>query len=179
MPDHPHRFLFRHKARANMKRAAARIRERIRNLIDEMHKKLALWLCRQHDMVLIPPFLTSKMAERRETRCIGSTTARMMYNWAHYRFRMRLMHKAREHPWCRVVEVREDYTSKTCGHCGWQHPKLRCRDISMQQLWVRCRQGYECRQEHLASLLDRAHDCGAAEAAFSNSFRGVPLGLVP
>ena len=125
----PHKFLFRHKTRASMKRAAARMRERIRNLVDEFHKKLALWLCRNHDLILIPPFPTSKMAERKETRCIGSKTARMMYNWAHYRFRMRLMHKAREHPWCRVVEVREDYTSKTCGDCGWEHPKLKGAEV--------------------------------------------------
>lgn len=67
---------------------------------------------------VIPEFQTSRMAKRDEQRCIGSRTARMMYNWAHFRFRQRLIHKAREYPRCRVIVVREDYTSKTCGCCG-------------------------------------------------------------
>ena len=114
----PKRFVHAHKKRANMKRAAGRMRERIRNLVDELHKKMALWLCTNYDVVLIPEFQTARMARRREQRCIGNKTARMMYTWAHYRFRQRLLHKAREHRRCRVVLVREDYTSKTCGRCG-------------------------------------------------------------
>ena len=116
-----------------MKRAAGRMRERIRNLVDELHKKLALWLCTNYDVVLIPEFQTVQMARRSEARCIGNKTARMMYTWAHYRFRQRLLHKAREHRRCRVVIVREDYTSKTCGRCGMINKSLggaetyRCR----------------------------------------------------
>src|ERR1700723_171236 len=44
--------------------------------------------------------------------------------WAHYRFRMRLLSKAREYPWCNVELVDESYTSKTCGRCGALHNKL-------------------------------------------------------
>ena len=117
-------FAENHKTRKNMAKAAIRMRERIRNLVDEAHKKIALWLCRNHDLVLIPAFETARMARRGATRRIGNKTARMMYTWAHYRFRQRLTHKAREHPRCTVREVREDYTSKTCGGCGALHPKL-------------------------------------------------------
>ena len=35
-----------------------------------------------------------------------------------------LIHKAREHSWCRVVICTEEYTSKTCGFCGYIHKKL-------------------------------------------------------
>ena len=35
-----------------------------------------------------------------------------------------LIHKAREYPWCRVVICTEEYTSKTCGFCGYIHKKL-------------------------------------------------------
>lgn len=89
------RFLYRHKKRANMKRAAARLRERIRNIVNELHRKTSLWLCCNYDAVLIPEFQTARMAKRGEERCIGSKTARMMYTWAHYRFRQHLMHKSR------------------------------------------------------------------------------------
>ncbi len=122
-------FLRPHKIRANMKRAAARMRERIRNLVDELHRKVALWLCWNYDAVLIPEFQTARMAKRSEERCIGNRTARMMYTWAHYRFRQRLQDKAREYPRCRVVLVREDYTSKTCGRCGAINRKLKGAEV--------------------------------------------------
>src|SRR6185312_2900483 len=37
-----------------------------------------------------------------------------------------LIHKAREHSWCRVVICTEEYTSKTCGFCSssYIHKKL-------------------------------------------------------
>ena len=120
----PTDFLHHHKKRANMKRAAARLRERIRNIVDETHRKISLWLCRNCDAVLIPAFQTSRMAKRSEERCIGNKTARMMYTWAHFRFRQRLLHKSQEYPSCRIVIVREDYTSKTCRSCGSVNRKL-------------------------------------------------------
>jgi len=41
-----------------------------------------------------------------------------------FRFRQHLLHKAREHPWCQVYVVTEEYTSKTCGGCGRLHDTL-------------------------------------------------------
>jgi len=112
--------LYRHKQRWNMRRAWYRMIERIRNLVDEVHKKTALWLCRNYRWILLPPFETSRMTKRRRRR-IRAKTARQMYTWSHYRFRMWLKQKAQQHQWCHVVEVREDYTSKTCGRCGAIH----------------------------------------------------------
>jgi len=45
---------------------------------------------------------------------------------SHFRFRRHLLHKAREHPWCRVYVVTEEYkyTSRTCGACGHLHDTL-------------------------------------------------------
>ena len=47
-----------------------------------------------------------------------------MLTWSHYRFRMRLIAKAREYPHCKVIVVDEAYTSKTCGSCGNIHQRL-------------------------------------------------------
>jgi len=47
-----------------------------------------------------------------------------MLTWSHYRFRQRLIHKAREYPGCRIMIIDEHYTSKTCGNCGTLHDKL-------------------------------------------------------
>ena len=43
--------------------------------------------------------------------------------WAHYRFRQRLLFKAREHGKV-VIVVNEAYTSKTCTRCGELNEKL-------------------------------------------------------
>ena len=51
-------------------------------------------------------------------RRIRSKTARAMLTWSHYRFQQRLINKSREYPWCKVIICDEQYTSKTCGHCG-------------------------------------------------------------
>ena len=106
-----------------MRKAAARIRLKIRNLVDELHKRLAKWLCENYEVVLLPAFETSQMLRRGQRR-IRSKTARAMATWSHYRFKQRLLNKAREYPWCEVVIVDEAYTSKTCGSCGCLNERL-------------------------------------------------------
>ena len=113
----------RHHQRYRMRVAARRIRLKIHNLVDELHKRLTKWLCENYRCVLLPEFETSKMV-RRGKRKFGTKTARAMCTWSHYRFRQRLLSKAREYPWCRVVITEEPYTSKTCGNCGWINAQL-------------------------------------------------------
>jgi putative transposase len=112
-----------HRQRYRWKKRMMTWRFRMRNLVDELHKKLARWLCENYRLILLPKFETSKMVKRR-MRKIGSKVARGLYTWAHYRFRERLLSKVREFPWCRVVIVDEAYTSKTCGRCGALNLKL-------------------------------------------------------
>ena len=113
----------RHASRYRMRKAAARIRLKIRNLVDELHKRLAKWLCENYEVVLLPAVETSQMLRRGQRR-IRSKTARAMATWSHYRFKQRLLNKAREYPWCEVVIVDEAYTSKTCGSCGCLNERL-------------------------------------------------------
>jgi putative transposase len=112
-----------HRKRYRMKKAGLRILQRIRNLVDELHKKMVRWLCLHYRVVLLPEFETSKMLRRGQRR-IGSKTARAMATWSHYRFKQRLLHKSREYPDCRIYIVNEAFTSKTCGHCGYIHSAL-------------------------------------------------------
>lgn len=113
----------KHRKRYRMKMAARKIRKKIRNLVDELHKKLILWIIQNHHTVLLPLFETQQMIGRGKRR-IGSKTARAMVTWSHYRFRQRLIDKTREYPWCKVIICDEAYTSKTCGNCGFIHQKL-------------------------------------------------------
>jgi putative transposase len=106
-----------------LKKAARRIRQKIKNLIDEIHKKFTKFLVDQYHTIILPKFETQKMIKRGGRR-IGSKTARAMLTWSHYRFRQRLINKQREHPWCNVIVCDEHFTSKTCGNCGFIHQNL-------------------------------------------------------
>ena len=113
----------RHRKRYRLRRVANRIHFKIRNLIDEVHKKMVKWLLSNYDLVLLPDFNTQQMV-RKGKRKISSKTAWAMLTWSHYRFKQRLLFKAQEYPHCKVLIVNEAYTSKTCGQCGKIHDKL-------------------------------------------------------
>lgn len=115
------------RRKKKLRKLASKMRQRTRNLIDEIHRKLAKYLCETYNVILLPKFDTQRMVCRRRggyRRKIRTKTARTMMTWSHYRFRMHLLNKAREYPSCRVVIVNEAYTSKTCGRCGKINDKL-------------------------------------------------------
>ena len=94
-----------------MRREQARMRQRIVNLVDELHWQTARWLTSNYKVILLPTFETQDMT-RRAGRKIRSKTARMMLSFRHYEFKRRLRWKA----WQRgtlVLDVNEAYTSKT------------------------------------------------------------------
>ena len=109
--------------RRSIKMACDRVLFRIKNLVKEVHRKMATWLCENYRVVLIPKFETSRMVKR-GGRKIRSKTARGMLTWSHYAFRAMLKDKAELFPWVTIVECDEAYTSKTCGQCGHIHQKL-------------------------------------------------------
>jgi len=104
-------------------RAYLRLLLRLRYKIDEAHKKLATYLCRNVSIVLLPKFETSRMVKNAD-RNISAVTARKMMNWGHYRFREMLINKAALSSSCQVIICDEHYTSKTCGSCGELHHNL-------------------------------------------------------
>lgn len=122
----------RHCQRYRMKKAARRIQRRIRNLVDDLHKKSVKWLVESYDLIMLPKFDTQRMVQKeieaadgsKKKRKINSKTAKAMLTWAHYRFRTRLLNKIREYPNCCVVICHEPYTSQTCSECGHLHKTL-------------------------------------------------------
>ena len=107
------------RARYTMRKAQMRLRLRVRNLVDEFHKKLAAWLVQSYDLVLLPHFEVSGMVKR-ATRKITRPSVRAMLTWSFYRFKQRLLFKTRDSP-CTLRMVDEHYTTKTCGACGHLH----------------------------------------------------------
>ena len=110
------------RKRRQMRRAQARMRQRITNLVDELHWQLARWLTSNYRIILLPTFETHDMTQRAGRR-IRSKTARMMLTFRHYEFKQRLKWKA----WQRgalVLDVNEAYTSKTRSWDGAVNTKL-------------------------------------------------------
>ena len=113
--------------RRRMRRAQARLRQKIVNLVDELHWQAARWLTSNYKVILLPTFETQDMT-RRAGRRIRSKTARMMLSFRHYEFKQRLLWKA----WQRgvlVLEVNEAYTSKTRSWDGSVKGKLGGRTV--------------------------------------------------
>ena len=96
---------------------------RVRNLIDECHKKVAKWLTSEYRLIFIPTFETSQMVAKTGKRKINSKTVRQMLRWSHFRFKQTLKFQALKRG-CTVMDVTEEYTSKTCTKCGHIHVKL-------------------------------------------------------
>lgn len=99
-----------------MKLAATRIRGKIKNLVDELHKKTARFLVDNFDVILLPTFETSQMSSKAKRR-IRSKSVRQMLTLSHYKFKQFLKHKAFENSKV-VLDVNEAYTSKTVSWTG-------------------------------------------------------------
>ena len=99
-----------------MRRAANRMRLRIENLVQELHRQAARFLIDSFDLILLPGFETSEMVERRRRR-IRSKTVRNLLSLAHYRFKIFIRHKADE-VGAIVLDVNEAYTTKTVSWTG-------------------------------------------------------------
>ncbi len=110
------------RQRQKMRIAAGRMRTKIQGLVNEVHKQVACYLSENYRVIFLPTFETSQMIQKAK-RKIRSKTARAMLTWAHYRFKLFLKQAAIRRG-CIVVDVTEEYTSKTCTRCGHVHTKL-------------------------------------------------------
>ena len=104
------------KQKQYLKKAIQTIRWKIKNLVLELHHKVAKFLVSNFDIIIIPSFETQEMVLK-EKRKIRSKTARNMMTYSYYKFSQFLKHKAFEFG-KRVVVVTEEYTSKTVSWTG-------------------------------------------------------------
>ena len=102
--------------RRALRKAANNIKVKIRNLVDELHKKIAHFLVTNFDIILLPTFQTQQMAARK-ARKLHKKSVRQMLTLSHYRFKVFLKQKAKEYG-VRVIDVCEAYTSKTVSWTG-------------------------------------------------------------
>ena len=102
--------------RRALRKAANRMKVKTRNLIDELHKKIAHFLVTNFDIILLPTFETQQMTKR-GGRKLRKKSVRQMLTLSHYRFKTFLKQKATEYG-VRVIDVCEAYTSKTVSWTG-------------------------------------------------------------
>lgn len=93
-----------------------RLSTRIRNLIDDLHRRVAYDLVSNFDIILLPSFETREMSARTD-RKISTKTVRSMLGLAHYRFEQHLAWMARKYG-KRLIICNEAYTSKTVSWTG-------------------------------------------------------------
>lgn len=93
------------------------IREKIKNLRDEVHWQTISFLLRNFKNIFIPKLDTKQMVLK-GSRKLNKTAVRQMLTWSHGLFIERLVSKSREFRDTHVHIVDECYTSKTCGGCG-------------------------------------------------------------
>lgn len=105
------------------RKARLRITKKIRNLVDDFHRKFCKWLLENFNTIILPSFETQDMVYKAK-RKLNSKTARSLLTWSHYRFKQRLFSKAREYKNVHIIICNESYTSKTCSECGTIHNKL-------------------------------------------------------
>lgn len=88
-----------------------RLSNRVRDRIDDLHRRVCYDLVSSYDIILLPSFETSQMSEK-SGRKIRSKTVRAMLGLGHYRFEQMLSWMCKKYG-KRLVIVNESYTSKT------------------------------------------------------------------
>ena len=102
------------KQALRLDKAIFRMRRKIKHLQSEVHKKSVAFYTREFDAIIIPPFETSNIVNRKTRRTTLQTVL-----LGHYQFRQCLV----EELGVRVIIQNEAYTSKTCRRYV-QMPKL-------------------------------------------------------
>lgn len=109
--------------------ALQRKNDKIKHRIEDIHRRLIMWLLKNHDVILLPNFGSKKMRMRNG---LAPAVRSSLQTWSHFTFKLRLMSKANMFPDKKVFIVNESYTSVTCTSCGFRNKKnknkhFRCR----------------------------------------------------
>ena len=104
------------KTKRHIKNKTSLLRTKMRNKITDFQWKLANYLVKDFNTIIIPKFQVSKMVKK-ENRNIGKITVKKMLELSHNKFLEKLKVKCIEYNRVLII-CTEEYTSKTCGKCG-------------------------------------------------------------
>ncbi len=104
----------RYYLRCKLKKRAAALRLKARNIVKDMHHKTALFFMENFQTILLPEMKTSRMVG---TEKLSSSVSSAMMLSSQYKFRQIMIHKAEKYS-RNLILCKEYYTSKTCTRCG-------------------------------------------------------------
>ena len=137
------------KNRKHIKKRIQKCYKKIKNIVKELHNKSALYLVKNYKRILLPKFETQNMIRKKKynreyfekvkkekgeeeskkevkevykKRRLNGRVKFVLNNLSHYKFKMHLLNKCKEYG-SELIEVSEEYTSKTCTVCGIQSEK--------------------------------------------------------
>ena len=122
-----------------IRKAFKRLCRRIRNLVDDFHKKTVHWLYENFNIIIVPQLDTLGLCRTKLSKKVKNK----IQVWSHGRFIQRMKMKHREYPSTHLIIPSEEYTSKTCSSCGQLHQKLgqnktyQCPNPSCQKVFDR------------------------------------------
>lgn len=101
------------KVRRNIRKAQIRIR----NYVNNVHKKASLYLCENYENIFLPEFKTQQMVKKKGKNKLPKQTKIVLMAQSHYKFKIYLKNKALRYR-TKIYDVDEAYTSQTCSECG-------------------------------------------------------------
>lgn len=127
------------KTKKNLRKRCAKIRKKMKNIIDNLHWQTCSFLCKTFDNIFLPIFKVSEMVQGSP---LGRKITHQMLELNHGLFRERIKYYAKtKHR--NLYIVTEEYTTKTCGHCG------QIQDMEGKKI-------YKC--SHCGSVIDRDYN---------------------
>jgi len=111
------------RKKKSYKKALHRMSLKIRNLISDMHKKVAKWLTNEYDQIHLPKLNFHKCKK------LNRKSKEKLVTYRHCELFTRIQDKANENQVCSLNERNESFTSKTCCNCGHLDPNLGNKDI--------------------------------------------------
>ena len=131
-----------------------RLGEKIYNLVIDFHRKSVKWLCMTFKNIFIPRLNFHNFKK------LGKKSKAKMASLRHCEFLERLIDKSREYPGCKVVEVTEEYTSKTCGGCGNLHSDLGNKDLyDCSKCGIQIERDYNGARNIMLKYMSSLYDC--------------------
>ncbi len=111
------------KRKKSLNKALLRTNKKIRNLIDDLHKRTSKFLCHNYKNIIIPKLNFHKLKN------LNKEDKEVMACLKHCSFVDRLKMKSNQYKNCRVFITEEAYTTQTCSSCGYLHKTIRNNDI--------------------------------------------------
>lgn len=102
----------KNKRKKRLRNALLKLGEKINNLVTDLHKKLAKFLCLNYGKIFLPRLNFHNFKK------LNKKSKQLMASYRHCEFLDKLKFKASQYN-SKVFEVNESYTSKTCSNCGF------------------------------------------------------------